>query len=448
MPKINIIVWIGMVVLSMVSTAITQTITTTVFPLYVDGRDIDNGTPFAVYVEISNWTDAASSDVNVMVTTESGSNFLIWNNVTWKNAYRYSNCPVVIIDSNGNWSGWIYLRAKNASTPFKARARKVGETTGAISESITHSITYMDMSTNGAWVYATAASTTEGKAILVFDNSNNIIGTYAIENNEINEGYSSTAGYFRVAVPANTVIPKLQSRNSDNSIFDTQTSNQWSSGKAGSETNLDLQEDVSLPVTLSSFSATYSNGTIVLRWSTESEVEIRGFNILRSEKRKGPFEQITTALILTQGNDSMSKEYEFVDRNVESGKGYWYKIEVVNMNGENLLMGPIYAKVEKESILPEGCILFRNYPNPFNPKTTIQYHISQEAALRPISLKIYNSLGEEVLTLVRRTQNPGNHSVDWNGRNSNGMEVPSGIYFYQLSSGGEVIGTKRMLKVK
>ncbi|RKY52859.1 MAG: hypothetical protein DRP89_06995 [Candidatus Neomarinimicrobiota bacterium] len=306
----------------------------------------------------------------------------------------------------------------------------------------------MDMSTNGAWVYATAASTTEGKAILVFDNSNNIIGTYAIENNEINEGYSSTAGYFRVAVPANTVIPKLQSRNSDNSIFDTQTSNQWSSGKAGSETNLDLQEDVSLPVTLSSFSATYSNGTIVLRWSTESEVEIRGFNILRSEKRKGPFEQITTALIPTQGNGSVGKEYEFVDRNVESGKGYWYKIEVVNMNGENLLMGPIYAKVEKESILPEGCILFRNYPNPFNPKTTIQYHISQEAALSPISLKIYNSLGEEVLTLVRRTQNPGNHSVDWNGRNSNGMEVPSGIYFYQLSSGGEVIGTKRMLKVK
>ena len=206
--------------------------------------------------------------------------------------------------------------------------------------------------------------------------------------------------------------------------------------------------DASLPVTLSSFSAVYSRGTIILRWSTESEVGIRGFNVLRSKERKKPFHRITTALITAQGNNSAGKQYEYVDRDVESNKVYWYKIEIVEMYGKNHFLGPISAKTDKKSTLVGEHILLGNYPNPFNPKTTIRYSISQETALNPISLKIYNSLGKKILTLVKGFQTPGYYSVDWDGCDSNGIEVPSGIYFYQLSSGCEIIATKRMLKIK
>ena len=86
--------------------------------------------------------------------------------------------------------------------------------------------------------------------------------------------------------------------------------------------------------------------------------------------------------------------------------------------------------------------LENNYPNPFNPVTTIKYQTPKSA---DVSLVIYNALGQQVRTLVNGTVEQGAHSVTWNGRNEMGKVVPSGIYFYVLNTGNTQISKKMVL---
>jgi len=84
-----------------------------------------------------------------------------------------------------------------------------------------------------------------------------------------------------------------------------------------------------------------------------------------------------------------------------------------------------------ENGLPSVFALDQNYPNPFNPTTTIRYGLPMQAA---VSLKIYDVLGREVMTLLEETQGAGVQSIVWNGRNSLGAQVSSGMYFYRLEA--------------
>lgn len=92
------------------------------------------------------------------------------------------------------------------------------------------------------------------------------------------------------------------------------------------------------------------------------------------------------------------------------------------------------------SKLPERFELFQNYPNPFNPKTNIKYKI---ANYKSITLKVFNLLGKEIMTLVNKKLEPGIYEVNFNGNN-----LASGIYFYSLSVNGNTIDTKKMLLLK
>jgi flagellar hook assembly protein FlgD len=89
-------------------------------------------------------------------------------------------------------------------------------------------------------------------------------------------------------------------------------------------------------------------------------------------------------------------------------------------------------------------MLFDNYPNPFNPSTTIQYEIPKTAR---VVLKIYDMLGREVKILVNRVQSPGQKSVIWDGTDQSGNLVSSGIYLYRLQS-GEFTESKKMILMK
>ena len=206
--------------------------------------------------------------------------------------------------------------------------------------------------------------------------------------------------------------------------------------------------DSSLPVTFSSLSAIAKDGIITVRWSTESEADIQGFHVLRSENEKGPFNNITTALIPVQGNGSTGSQYEFIDRNVERGKGYWYKIEEVCMNGERVVLGPVYAFPKEGAFVPVECQLFNGYPNPFNPSVRIRYLVSDEVAGHFVAIKIYSLLGREVVTLADRMHGSGDYTVEWDGCDVNGIEVSSGIYFCRLLIGGRTVETKRMVKMR
>lgn len=94
---------------------------------------------------------------------------------------------------------------------------------------------------------------------------------------------------------------------------------------------------------------------------------------------------------------------------------------------------------EDEERAPKVFRLNQNYPNPFNPSTTISYSIP---SANKVSLKVYNSLGREVATLVNQTQTPGIYTIRWNAGTAS-----SGVYFYQLIVGSEV-QTKKMILIK
>jgi hypothetical protein len=88
--------------------------------------------------------------------------------------------------------------------------------------------------------------------------------------------------------------------------------------------------------------------------------------------------------------------------------------------------------------------LLDNYPNPFNPATTFRYALSEDTH---VTLKVYNTLGQLVATVVDGVQLAGNHSAAWDGSNEFGKRVASGIYIYRMTAGA-FTETKRMLLIK
>jgi hypothetical protein len=93
---------------------------------------------------------------------------------------------------------------------------------------------------------------------------------------------------------------------------------------------------------------------------------------------------------------------------------------------------------------PTRYALHDNFPNPFNPTTTIRYDLAEAA---DVHLEIYNIKGERVTVLVDRHQPPGRHNVRWDGHNSSGQPVATGVYFYRLRA-GEFVETRKMQLLK
>jgi hypothetical protein len=94
------------------------------------------------------------------------------------------------------------------------------------------------------------------------------------------------------------------------------------------------------------------------------------------------------------------------------------------------------------AVLPESYRLAQNYPNPFNPSTNINFDLPEPA---PVSLQIYNSIGQLVSTLINEQRPAGYHSVVWNGSDDSGHLLPSGVYFYRINAGNFVESRKMML---
>lgn len=89
--------------------------------------------------------------------------------------------------------------------------------------------------------------------------------------------------------------------------------------------------------------------------------------------------------------------------------------------------------------------IHQNYSNPLNPKTTIHYQLDINGK---VTLKIYNTFGQEIRTLVNENQLTGCHSVVWDGKDHSGNPVSSGLYFYTLKLDDRFDQTKKMAVIK
>jgi hypothetical protein len=161
---------------------------------------------------------------------------------------------------------------------------------------------------------------------------------------------------------------------------------------------------------------------------------------------------------VNQGDDftmdySQSNNFNGIDFElVKVGENNWITGYAVGENGTiakyiELLLA---VSVEKtKSYSPDEYTLKQNFPNPFNPTTTIEFSIPVAADVR---LTVYNILGQEVVTLLDEQRTSGTHSVEWNATDSYGSKLSSGIYFYKLKASGQdgndFIEIKKMVLLK
>lgn len=99
---------------------------------------------------------------------------------------------------------------------------------------------------------------------------------------------------------------------------------------------------------------------------------------------------------------------------------------------------------QKNVRLPDTYSLQQNFPNPFNPETIIQYELPENS---PVMIIIYNILGQKVVTLYEGEKLAGKHTIKWDGKNSSGNPVPSGLYFYKIIA-DSFVSVKKMSLIR
>lgn len=113
-------------------------------------------------------------------------------------------------------------------------------------------------------------------------------------------------------------------------------------------------------------------------------------------------------------------------------------------NGKTLIKYGFPLATEDVDSVPNEFTLSQNHPNPFNPSTMIQYTLPEESN---VTISIYNLLGKGITELTSKTQTIGSHSIQWDGTDQQGNQVPAGIYLYQLQA-GDFSQTKKMVLMK
>jgi hypothetical protein len=188
------------------------------------------------------------------------------------------------------------------------------------------------------------------------------------------------------------------------------------------------------PVELISFNGSVFNNSVVLNWKTGTETNNKGFMV----ERKLNEEWQNISFIPGKGTTSKPNEYNFTDNNIaqDFAGNVRYRLNQVDYNGANHYSNVIELSVSS----PDKFELLQNYPNPFNPSTIIEYNLTNNGnKSMPVTLKIYDVLGNELITLVDTYQSAGTHKVEFNG---NGLS--SGVYIYQLKSENLTL-TKKMV---
>ena len=189
-----------------------------------------------------------------------------------------------------------------------------------------------------------------------------------------------------------------------------------------------------LPVLLSSFTSSANKNNITLSWTTEAEINNKGFDIERKElKDKALWKKAG----FVQGNGTINeqKKYLFEDKKLNTGK-YSYRLKQIDYNG-----GYEYFNLENDVTVsaPGNFSISQNYPNPSNPRSKIDYELPFKGKL---SIIIYDILGKEIISLVNEVKEAGYYTAEFDGSN-----LSSGVYFYRITAEGGTQNFSRTLKM-
>ncbi len=189
------------------------------------------------------------------------------------------------------------------------------------------------------------------------------------------------------------------------------------------------QTESPFPVELTTFTAKVIKNSVLLNWHTATEINNYGFEI-ESKTEYSNWHKI--GFIQGHGNSNSPKDYLFFVENVFFEKNH-YRLKQIDFDGNY----EYSYEIESNIVSLLELSLNQNYPNPFNPFTQIDYSIPREGF---VSLKVYDILGKEISTLVNENRLPGNYKIEFDG-----SKLSSGVYFYKLQLGNQIINKKMLL---
>ncbi len=200
---------------------------------------------------------------------------------------------------------------------------------------------------------------------------------------------------------------------------------------------LDFLPANTLPVELVSFAANVIDDNVVLSWTTSTEKNNSGFEVQRSIDNQT---FVPVGFVIGKGTTTESQSYSFTDKAVQSGTEYFYRLKQVDHNGTYSISAVVNVSISS----PVEFALNQNYPNPFNPSTSISFSIPVNAK---VSIKLYNILGREVVTLIENDLNGGSYDYRFNLHS-----LSSGVYFYTIEAvgadGSVYTNTRKMTLLK
>lgn len=193
-----------------------------------------------------------------------------------------------------------------------------------------------------------------------------------------------------------------------------------------------------LPAELVSFEVIGGENEIILVWRSASESNMSSWEV----ERRAEGSSFNLLAQIPAANASNGHTYRYADESIQYGFVYDYRLVDVDVNGVRTVHGDFQRSASSTgnsgSLFPEYR-LADNYPNPFNPVTHISFALAEAGFT---SLKVYDIVGKEVATLMEGQLEAGEHSATFKASN-----LPSGIYFYSLSS-GTFSQTKKMILMK
>lgn len=194
------------------------------------------------------------------------------------------------------------------------------------------------------------------------------------------------------------------------------------------------------PAELASFDGVLQEGRVVLNWSTVSQTNNAGWRITRSVDGEN-FEAVGD-FVQGAGTSDALVNYSFEDKKLPGGvEKVYYRLEQVDLDGSVSQSNVIEVLLGARMPLPTEFAV-NVYPNPFNPSTTISYELPESA---PVSVIIYDVLGQQVRHLISQVNSAGRYSVQWDARDNQGRGVASGVYIAKVDAGTTTLSQKMLL---
>lgn len=193
------------------------------------------------------------------------------------------------------------------------------------------------------------------------------------------------------------------------------------------------------PAELASFDGAVQTDRVVLNWSTVSQTNNAGWRVMRSVDGE-TFEAVGN-FVQGAGTADALMNYSFEDKNLPGVEKVYYRLEQVDLDGSISQSNVIEVLLGARMPLPTEFAV-NVYPNPFNPSTTISYELPESA---PVSVVIYDVLGQQVRHLISQFNSAGRYSVQWDARDNQGRGVASGVYIAKVDAGTTTLSQKMLL---